>query len=224
MGSTVRNLSIQKIISILLHRIKFIVLVTLISAVVFFLYSKFLITPTYSASSMVFVQNYSNSETGANKENQKIYSTDMSGSATLAKLCVTLFKNSDEMTALYNGCNVNIDVSEDTFFITFTVTGDDAQKCANVANQLSEKAEEVYKGFFVYGQIGTIREAQAPTSPISPDNLKITLIGFVLGFAVAAVISVLLEIVDATIKPDDDLQQIYDLPVFAEIPDFENQG
>lgn len=43
------------------------------------------------------------------------------------------------MTALYDGCTVNVDVTDGTFFITITVDGTDAQKCANVANQLAEK-------------------------------------------------------------------------------------
>jgi capsular polysaccharide biosynthesis protein len=37
----------------------------------------------------------------------------------------------------------------------------------------------------------------------------------------ACVISILLELIDTTIKPDEDLSEIYKVPVFAEIPDFE---
>ena len=38
------------------------------------------------------------------------------------------------------------------------------------------------------------------------------------------VISFLLEIIDTTIKPGDDLYKMYDIPVFAEIVDFETEG
>ena len=34
----------------------------------------------------------------------------------------------------------------------------------------------------------------------------------------------MLEMIDTTIKNDDDLSAMYKIPVFAEIPDFENQG
>lgn len=159
-----KNVTIQRIVSVLLHRIKFIILATVVMGLLFFMYSRFVIAPMYSTSTMIYVQNYSSSQRESandkssttkkadddtakkttNEENQKIYPADISASANLAEICVTLFKNSDEMTALYDGCTVNVDVTDGTFFITITVDGTDAQKCANVANQLAEKAAEVY--------------------------------------------------------------------------------
>ncbi|MCD8026452.1 MAG: hypothetical protein LUF33_05890 [Clostridiales bacterium] len=134
---------------------------------------------------------------------------------------MTLFENSDEITALYNGCAVSMAVSDGTFFITISVSGDDAQKCANVANQIVEKSIEVFDSYFVYGQIGEIREAQTPENPYSPNNVKNAMIGFAVGLALSCLISILVELIDTTIKSDDDIQEMYDLPVFAEIPDFE---
>ena len=158
-----KNVTVQRIVSVLLHRVKFIILATVVMGLLFFMYSRFVIAPMYSTSTMIYVQNYSSaqrdnantkattstktesdSKKTSNEENQKIYPADISASANLAEICVTLFKNSDEMTALYDGCTVNVDVTDGTFFITITVDGTDAQKCANVANQLAEKAAEVY--------------------------------------------------------------------------------
>lgn len=218
-----KNITIQKIIGVLLHRLKFILLATLLMGVLFSLYSKFIITPMYSTSAMIYVQNY-NGQSEVNNKNGKIYSADISGSSNLAGICVTLFKNSDEITSLYDGCNVNIAVNEDTFFITISVSGDDPQKCANVANQVADKCGDVFKSFLQYGQIGNIREAKVPSSPYEPNNLKNTLIGLLVGLAASCVIAILLELIDTTIKTDDDIQEMYGLPVFAEIPDFESQG
>ena len=50
------NISIQRIVAILLQRIKFIVLLTLVTTLSFFLYSKLFITPMYNTSAMIFVQ------------------------------------------------------------------------------------------------------------------------------------------------------------------------
>lgn len=218
-----KNITIQKIIGILLHRLKFILLATLLAGILFFLYSKFIITPMYSTSAMIYVQNY-NGASEANKESGKIYSADISGSSNLAGICVTLFKNSDEITSLYDDCRVDISVNDKTFFITISVSGDDPQKCANVANQVADKCNEVFNKFLQYGQIGNIRNAKVPVSPYEPNNLKNTLIGLLVGLAASCVIAILLELIDTTIKADDDIQEIYGLPVFAEIPDFETQG
>lgn len=239
-----KNVTIQRIVGVLLQRIKFIILATVVMGLLFFMYSRFVIAPMYSTSTMIYVQNYSSSQRESandkssttkkadddtakkttNEENQKIYPADISASANLAEICVTLFKNSDEMTALYDGCTVNVDVTEGTFFITITVDGTDAQKCANVANQLAEKAAEVYNSKFSYGQIGTLRQAKVPSAPYAPSNTKNMLIGAAIGLIASCLISILIELIDTTIKSEDDIQDIYGIPIFAEIPDFENQG
>lgn len=239
-----KNVTIQRIVSVLLHRIKFIILATVVMGLLFFMYSRFVIAPMYSTSTMIYVQNYSSSQRESannksttpkkadddtakkttNEENQKIYPADISASANLAEICVTLFKNSDEMTALYDGCTVNVDVADGTFFITITVDGTDAQKCANVANQLAEKAAEVYNSKFSYGQIGTLRQAKVSSAPYAPSNTKNMLIGAAIGLIASCLISILIELIDTTIKSEDDIQDIYGIPIFAEIPDFENQG
>jgi capsular polysaccharide biosynthesis protein len=239
-----KNVTIQRIVSVLLHRIKFIILATVVMGLLFFMYSRFVIAPMYSTSTMIYVQNYSSSQRESantksttpskaaddttkkttNEENQKIYPADISASANLAEICVTLFKNSDEMTALYDGCTVNVDVADGTFFITITVDATDAQKCANVANQLAEKAAEVYNSKFSYGQIGTLRQAKVPSAPYAPSNTKNMLIGAAIGLIASCLISILIELIDTTIKSEDDIQDIYGIPIFAEIPDFENQG
>lgn len=239
-----KNVTIQRIVGVLLHRIKFIILATVVMGLLFFMYSRFVIAPMYSTSTMIYVQNYSSSQRESandkssttkkadddttkkttNEENQKIYPADISASANLAEICVTLFKNSDEMTALYDGCTVNVGVTDGTFFITITVDGTDAQKCANVANQLAEKAAEVYNSKFSYGQIGTLRQAKVPSAPYAPSNTKNMLIGAAIGLIASCLISILIELIDTTIKSEDDIQDIYGIPIFAEIPDFENQG
>lgn len=231
-----KNITIQKILGVLLHSIRLIIISGLVVGLLFFLYTNFFITPMYSTSTMIFVQNYnkaSQSESGNadvkqnesnNETAKKIFNSDISGSSNLANICVILFRNSDEITALYNGCSVNIATEESTFYITITVSGSDPQQCANVANQIADACAEVFHNRFDYGQIGTIREAKIPGSPYSPNKLNNTLIGLAVGLIGACLIAILLELIDITIKPDEDLAEIYNIPVFAEIPDFENQG
>ena len=224
-----KSITVQKIISVLLSRIKFIVLLSVIVGMLFFLYSKFMITPMYSTSAMMYVQNYDSRDKGdksesINEKNKKIYTTDITGSAALAEICVILFQNSDEITALYSGCGVSMSVQEGTFYVNLNVTGDDPQKCANVANWVIEKSSEVFEDNFDYGKIGLIREAKVPSAPYEPNNSKNAVLGVLVGLVAACLISILLELIDTTIKSDDDIQQMYGIPVFAEIPDFEDQS
>ena len=239
-----QNITIQRILGVLLHRIRFIIVLTVAVGLLAFLYTNFFITPIYSTSTMIFVQNYSKSNSKSsgnsgdadsgqssgssdynssnNEQAQKIFNSDISGSASLAGITVTLFQNSDEITSLYDGCTVSISAVEGTFYIVISASGADPEKCANVANQVADACNEVFNKNFMYGQLGVIRTAKTPGAPISPNKVQNTLIGAGIGLAAACLIAILLELIDTTIKPDEDLSEIYKIPVFAEIPDFSN--
>ena len=222
----------------MLRRIYLIILSGILVALVFFAYTSIAIKPSYGTSAMIFIQNYGKSidtddpeatvsldiGSGSIDAAQKIYSSDISGSATLAGICVILFQNSDAITNLYDGCKVNMSVAENTFYVTISVTGRDPQKCADVANNVAHECSNVYRNSFPYGKVGIIREAKVPVSPSSPNKTQNTLIGFLIGVVIACVIAVLLELIDTTVKGDDDLAAMYKVPVFAEIPDFESMG
>lgn len=240
-----KQITVQKIIGILLHRIKFILITTFVAGLLVFLYTTLFITPMYSTSTMIFIQNYNKSTTttddpdagksdknssssDVNQSNnataKKIFYSDINSSSALAKICVTLFQNSDSVTAVYDGCKVSFEVVPDTFYITISVSGSDPQKCANVANQVADQCATVFHEWLDYGQIGTIRKAVVPSKPYSPDKVTNTLIGLGVGLIVSCLISILLELIDTTIRPDEDLSELYKIPVFAEIPDFESSG
>lgn len=238
-----KNITIQKILGILLHRLPMILMAGVLGGLVFFVYTSFAIKPVYSTSSMIYIQNYgkqsdqnatddkqaasagagtSESIQSNNAVAQKIFNSDLAGSAALASNCITLFNNSNDITRYYDGCSVSMSTAEDTFYITIEVSGNDPVKCANVANIVAEKCAPVFHSHFPYGRIGTIREAGTPSSPISPNKVQNTLIGVVVGIILACVVAIVMELIDTTIKNDDDLSALYKVPVFAEIPDFEN--
>lgn len=239
-----KNISIQKILGILLHRLPIIFFSALFFGLAFFLYTSFFIKPVYTTSAMIYIQNYGKQTSGESTDDtestsdaaggsataqqsnnaaaQKIFNSDLAGSAALASNCITLFQNSNDITRYYDGCSVSMRTEDNTFYINIEATGTDPQKCANVANIVAEKCGPVFHSHFPYGRIGTIRDAIAPSSPISPNKVTNTLIGVAVGIILACVVAVLLELIDTTVKNDDDLTKMYKIPVFAEIPDFES--
>ena len=249
-----KNFTVQKILGVLLHRLPFILLSGVVAGMIFFIYTSVAIKPVYSTSSMIYIQNYgkqqqqqattpqdkgeettapaaakASSDTSSASESnndkaQKIFNSDLSGSAALASSCVILFQNDPEVTEMYHGCNVSMKVENDnSFFITISVSGTNAQDCKTTADNVAIRCSEVFNKYFPYGKTGTIRAA-GDAGQVSPTKVQNTLVGVAVGLVFAIIVAILLEMIDTTIKNDDDLAAMYKIPVFAEIPDFENQG
>lgn len=228
-----KDLTPQKILSMLLRHVKLIILVAALVTLIAYGYSSFFITPVYSASSLIMVQNYSEyystqPTTSYNGYNTKgrIDSGNISASSTIAANCVILFSNSPDMTSLMSDATVDIEQVEEQNFIRFNASSANPQVAANVANQLAEQAPKTFASLYGKdkGRVDTITSAVAPTTPVSPNINQNTLIGLGIGLVLGILLAFFLEIIDTTLKPGDDLAKLYNLPVFAEIVDFEKEG
>ncbi|MBR1731254.1 MAG: hypothetical protein IJ725_02330 [Ruminococcus sp.] len=228
-----KDLTPQKILNMILRHVKLIILIAALVTLIAYGYSSFFITPVYSASSLIMVQNYSEyystqPTTSYNNSyvNGRIDSGNISASSTIAANCVILFSNSPDMTALMSGASVNIEQVEEQNFIRFNASSANPQVAANVANQLAEQAPKTFASLYGKdkGRVDTITSATAPTAPVSPNINQNTLVGLVIGLILGVLLAFFLEIIDTTLKPGDDLSKLYGLPVFAEIVDFEKEG
>ncbi len=227
-----KQITIGELLKIFLQHIKLIIIVTLIGALVAFLYVSYLVTPMYSTSALILVQNGSSFESDISKTNnsttlngEKVNTSDITSSQMLANTCSTLFTVDPDMKSIISGANITISVVEDSYFLRISSTSSDPHTAANIANLVANTAPQVFKKYFGdAGKVDTVEEANVPSSPSSPDKPKYVLIGFIVGLVLSLIISFMLEIIDTTIKPGDDLYKQYEVPVFAEIVDFEAEG
>ena len=225
-----KQITIGDLLKIFLQHIKLIIIVTLAGAVLAFLYVTYMVTPMYSTSALIMVQNGNSFEASISSNTQsisgeKVNMSDISQSQTLANTCATLFTVDPDMKSIISGASISIKVVENSYFLRISSTSSDPHTAANIANLVANTAPQVFKKYFGdAGKVDTVEEASVPSSPSSPNKMRYVLIGLLVGLAVSLVISFLLEIIDTTIKPGDDLYKLYDIPVFAEIIDFEVEG
>jgi capsular polysaccharide biosynthesis protein len=143
----------------------------------------------------------------------------------LANTCTTLFTVDPDIKSLISGASISISTVEDSYFLRITATSADPHTAANIANLVANTAPAVFKKYFDdAGRVDTVEEAYVPSSPYSPNKNQYVMTGLAIGLILALVISFLLEMIDTTIKPGDDLYKQYEIPVFAEIVDFEAEG
>ena len=226
-----KDLTPQKILSMLLRHIKLIFLITILVTLIAYGYSTFFITPVYSATSTIHIWNADENETQSQQttysNGRRVDTSKITQSTTLAANCVVIFQQSPLMTDRMRGASVNITQVNESNVIQFTVSSPNPNICMEVANNLAKYgAKECYKKFFGdYGKVTFIRGPQtAPTTPVSPNINRNTIFGAAIGFIIGVLLAFFLEIIDTTVKPGDDIAKLYGLPVFAEIVDFEKEG
>ncbi len=222
-----RQLTINDILKMFLAHIKLIIIMAIVGTILAYVYVSYFVTPIYSTTALLLVQNNSNMSavTSSDDGNAEVDTSNITQSAMLANTCTTLFMKDPDMKAIISGNNVSITAIEDSYFLEVRVSSSDPLTAANVANQIVAEAPEVFAKYFGEGgRVDTVDEASIPSAPSSPNVSRYVMMGFLAGLVLALAISFLLEIVDTTVKPGDDLYDIYKIPVFAEIVDFEMEG
>ncbi len=224
-----RQLTINDILKMFLAHIKLIIIMTLAGTLLAFFYVTYFVTPIYTTTALILVQNSSGftigSATADGDTDQKVNTNDISQSVLLANTCTELFMRDPQMKSIIAGNSVSISAIEDTYFLEIKASSSDPLTAANVANQVAEAAPEVFANYFDdAGKVDTVDDAAIPSDPSSPNVKKYVMMGLLAGLVLSLGVSFLIEIIDTTVKPGDDLYDIYNIPVFAEIIDFEVEG
>lgn len=91
----------------------------------------------------------------------------------------------------------------------------DAYKITNsIIKNSSDEIERVVKG----GSVSVIDNASQSNTPSTPNVVKNTGLGALIGLVIGAIIIFLMELLDTRVKPGEDLQNKYSIPVLGEIP------
>lgn len=234
MENNVENtIDLKVLFTALISHLKFIIIVTLMFTIGAFCITKFFITDKYTATAQIYVDPRNNTSPDAALNYQ-----DLSAAEKLVSTCQILFtgdrmaeyvekdlKNKydmDDYSASQLKSMITVEVaSTGTSVMNIKVVSEDAETSAIIANIVLSRANEVYKDIVEGGVVKTVNTAVVPEGPSSPNVFKNVLLGFALGFIFSCGIIVVLELVDTKIKPTDDLEQMYGIPLFAEILDFE---
>lgn len=223
-----RDITINDILKMLLSHIKLIIIVSLIAFLGAYIYADNFIPKKYSATSMICIRYdaASDAQEGTENDGTKMSSGAVTLSTNLANNCSVIFRYSKEIQDIVPaGYTVNIASVNESNILSLTVTGSDAETCAKTANNIANASPVVFSKYYYGGTAMPFgREARAPITHSSPNETRYAIFGFIGGLVISILVAIIIEIIDTTIKPDDDLYKIYEVPVFAEIIDFEVEG
>jgi len=184
----------------------------------------YVIPAEYQASALLYVNNSSLSVGSTS-----ISLSDLSASQTLVDTYIAILKTRLTLNDVIEQAGVDYSVGElknmigaksvnGTEIFEVTVTSRDPEEAERIANTivrvLPDKITQIVDG----SSVRTVDLAVVPKVPSSPNRRSYALIGAVIGMLLSCGVVILRELLNEQITGEDDLIQVYGLPVLAAIP------
>lgn len=207
------------------HKAWAIVLVTLITAAMAFAGTKLFITPLYTASAMMYVNNSSIS-VGSTQVNL----SDLTAAQSLVETYMVILKTRGTLEEVIKEANLPYDYeqlsgmieagavnSTEVFSISVTsASPEEAEKIANtIAELLPNRIADIVEG----SSVRIVDYAVVPSKKTSPSLSKNTMLGAVLGFMLSCGVFTVLYLLDDVVHNEDYIRVTFDLPLLAVVPD-----
>lgn len=187
------------------------------------------VTPLYKAEALMYV-NSSNISLGGAKVS--ISQAELSAAQTLVDTYIVIMNTRTTLEEVISQSGIPYTYEEiiesemiqaaavnGTEIFKIEVTSPDPQEAELIANTIAQVLPEKIASIVEGSSARIVDYAVVPVEQDSPSLVKNTLIGAVLGFVLACGVVVVLELMDEQIHDSDYLQQTYDIPVLAVIPD-----
>ena len=225
MEQTEYEIDLREIFAMLKKRWLLIVSLTSLALIVSAVVSFFVLIPQYSASTTMIVSYKQEQNSLMNytelQMSQKLVATysEIVKSERVADRVID--KLDLELSA--NELNSKISVSQvgETEILKITVTDDDPQLAALIANTEAEVFQEEIHEMMEIDSVSTIDIAKIPQHPVSPNKMMNIAIAGVLGVMVSVGLVFVLEFLDRTYKTPSDIERHLGLPILGAIPDVE---
>ena len=157
---------------------------------------------------------------------------DITAAQKLVNTCQIIFKSGAIMDNLIANLNLPYTKDElDEMIVASSVNGTEVmelcvecgspQEAEQIVNEWVDLSKQEFSRIIKSGSIEVVDFGEVNTTPSFPNVPLVTVAIFVLGIVISYIIVFLNDMFDIAIKQDDNLVQIYDVPVFAEINDFE---
>lgn len=223
----IMEMNLNRLLSLLVSKLKYIILIAVILAIGAFGYTKMFVDETYTSSAKFLVD----MEITQNKASEQSFSVNA------LKSYMAIFNTRDffnEVADIYNAekgeptfTSTEIrsmtsiaDSSgseEPTFYIK--VTASDPSTAYEISKTISEYAVSKINDFEYLNTITMVESPIMALAPSSPNVKKNALIGFALGVILTSAFFVCREMFDGRIKNVEDISNEYDIPILGVVPD-----
>lgn len=212
-------MTLLELFQLLKKHLKLVIVLPLACALAMCLVSFLAMRDTYTATTSMYIL-------AKNDNSQSAMSADLSASQMLSNDIATLLDSdvvesaAAESLSLKDLDDYKISVSSEstTRVISLSVTGDDAQGSANVANAMAAAVSDVAQEVDAAKSINVIDEAKTPEQPSGPNRMLYIAVALLGGLFLAVAIVVLMDMLNTRVRSAEDAEEMLGVPVIGRIP------
>jgi capsular polysaccharide biosynthesis protein len=225
------TISLKELLATLKKRLVMILLITMTAGLVSGVVSYFFLTPIYQASTQILVnqeksdQSFFNpSEVQTNLQLINTYNVIIKSPAILDKVIV---RQGLDMTAGQLNGKITVASEKDSQVVNISVQDEDPKVAAEIANSIASVFQTEIKDIMKtnVNNVSILAKAEVVEnqSPIKPQPVLNVAIAIVVGLMAAVGLAFLLEYFDNTIKNEQDIEKILELPILGVIAQIDDQ-
>ncbi len=224
------ELDLKELFTIFWYKKLQILLIILISVIAGIVYSYFFVVPKYKSSTkLVLVQS---SSTVENNGNSAITQTDLTLNSKLVSTYSVIMESDSlvrqvvqelDIEGISEGNiknNISVQSVKDTDVIEITVQNKNPNYAAQIANKIAEVFSEKIVEIYNISNIYILDRAEPDSVPSNVNHVKdITIFAF-LGIVVSVIFVLVSNMLDTTIKTEEDIEKCSGLLVLSSIPNY----
>lgn len=197
-----------------------ILLITVLGGGIAGAFSKFVLTPQYTSTAMVYILSKETTLTSLadlqiGSQLTKDYAVIVTSRPVLEEVIENLGMN---ITYKDLKEKITIDNPKDTRILSISAEDPDPQMAKVIADEVAGTASSYIGDIMEMIPPKMIEDGEVPLEKTSPSNTKNALIGAFAGFALVCGIIVLEVLMNDTIRTEDDVDKYLDLTVLAMVP------
>lgn len=217
------KIDLRKVVNVLKKNWKWLLFVPITLFIISMSITLFVLTPKYSASTQVLVnQKESDSKLFAQQVQSDLqlvntYSEIINSPRILDEVSQNLKDrySSEEILSM-----LTVNSQADSQILNIAITNEDSEEASIIANEVANVFKKDIKKIMHVDNVSVLSNASSTGDKVFPKTFTNGIVSIFLGVILALVIVFLKELLDRRIKMESDVEEILELPVLGTIQDF----
>ena len=222
------EIDLSRLFNEIKKKLKFIILLAVIGAIVAFIFTTMFVTKKYASSADIYPKT-NTTDTGtldynalnANTKMVNNYMAIIQGDSVLDVVTKNLKLEDRGEDFVKNSISVTNEAN--TEIIKITATTDDSKLSKDIVDETVSQFISYVKDKIDVKNIMILNQAKVEETPVAPNVKMNVVIGALLGIMISGGIVVLRFLLDKRLHTKDDVEAYLEIPVLAEVPYFEDK-